>query len=136
MAEQFEAHKALVAKAVTLFPNDTVMRALALMQRYGLDWLPVVDESRGELIGDVTAEDLRKVWEHSPLACMSEILSLKSLQEDDDGTSWSPRVTLVSPLVDMYRTSKKWKQLLRARKGAARRSRGLLMESLLRELEP
>ncbi len=61
------------------------------------------------LIGDVTAEDLRKVWEHSPLAFMSEILSLKSLQEDDDGTSWRPRVSLVSPLVDVYRTSKRWK---------------------------
>lgn len=110
MAEQFEARRALVARAVTLFPSDTVVRAMALMQRYGLDRLPVVDESRGELLGDVTAEDLRRVWEHAPLACMSEILSLKSLQEDGDGTSWRPRVTLISPLVDVYQTSKRWKQ--------------------------
>jgi predicted transcriptional regulator len=110
MAAQFEARKALVAKAVTLFPNDTVMRALALMKRYGLARLPVVDETKGELIGDVTAEDLQQVWEHSPLACMSEILSLKSLQEGEDGNSWRPRVTLISPLVDVYQTSKRWKQ--------------------------
>ncbi|QSQ20697.1 CBS domain-containing protein [Pyxidicoccus parkwayensis] len=110
MAEQYEARRALVARAVTVFPNDTVVRALALMKRYGLDRLPVVDEARGELLGNVTAEDLRRVWEHSPLACMSEILSLKSLQAGEDGTSWRPRVTLVSPLVDVYQTSKRWKQ--------------------------
>ena len=110
MAAQSEVRKAMVAKAVTLFPNDTVVRALTLMKRYGLERLPVVDEKHGERIGDVTADDLRQVWEHSPLACMSEILSLKSLQEGEDGTTWRPRVSLISPLVDVYQTSKRWKQ--------------------------
>lgn len=110
MAAQSEVREAFVAKAVTLFPNDTVMKALSLMKRYGLSRLPVVDEVRGERIGDVTAEDLQQVWEHSPLACMSEILSLKSLQEGEDGTSWRPRVRLISPLVDVYQTSKRWVQ--------------------------
>jgi predicted transcriptional regulator len=110
MAAQSEVRSALVAKAVTLFPNDTVVRALAVMKRYGLERIPVVDETRGELLGNVTTEDLRQVWEHSPLACMSEILSLKSLQEGEDGSSWRPRVTLISPLVDVYQTSKRWRQ--------------------------
>ena len=110
MTEQFEARRAVVAKAVTVFPKDTVVRALALMKRYGLSRLPVVDDARGELLGSVTAEELQKVWEHAPLACMSEILSLKSLQQGEDGNAWRPRVTLVSPLVDVYQTSKRWKQ--------------------------
>ncbi|MFP2930201.1 CBS domain-containing protein [Pyxidicoccus sp. 3LG] len=115
MTEQFEARRAAVAKAVTVFPNDTVVRALALMKRFGLSRLPVVDDAHGELLGSVTAEDLQQVWEHSPLACMSEILSLKSLQGgggdgDDEGSSWRPRVTLISPLVSVYQTSKRWVQ--------------------------
>ncbi len=110
MAEMSEVRKAAVAKAVTLFPNDTVVRALALMKRYGVSRLAVVDDKHGELIGDVTAAELQQVWEHSPLACMSEILSLKSLQETEDGNSWRPRVTLISPLVDVYQTSKRWVQ--------------------------
>ncbi|MCP3136233.1 CBS domain-containing protein [Pyxidicoccus xibeiensis] len=115
MAEQQEARSELVAKAVTVFPNDTVVRALTLMKRYGLSRLPVVDDTHGELLGSVTSDDLRKVWEHSPLACMSEILSLKSLQggnggDDDEGSSWRPRVTLISPLISVYQTSKRWVQ--------------------------
>ncbi len=110
MAGQSTVRKAFLAKAVTLFPNDTVVRALSVMKRYGLSRLPVVDEVHGERIGDVTADDLQQVWEHSPLACMSEILSLKSLQGEEDGTSWRPRVSLISPLVDVYQTSKRWVQ--------------------------
>ena len=112
MTEQSVGQTDVVAKAVTLFPKDTVVRALSLMQRYGLGRLPVVDETHGELIGDVTADDLARVWEHAPLACMSEILSLKSLQGEglDETLQWGPRITLVSPLVEVYQTSKRWMQ--------------------------
>ncbi|NOJ77957.1 CBS domain-containing protein [Myxococcus xanthus] len=112
MTELYVEREDTVAKAVTLFPRDTVVRALSLMQRYGLSRLPVVDDVHGELIGDVTADDLTRVWQHAPLACMSEILSLKSLRVEDleDTTRWGPRLTLVSPLVDVYQTSKRWVQ--------------------------
>lgn len=112
MTELYVEREDRVAKAVTLFPKDTVVRALSLMQRYGLSRLPVVDDVHGELIGDVTADDLTRVWQHAPLACMSEILSLKSLRDEDqeDATRWGPRITLVSPLVNAYQTSKRWVQ--------------------------
>ncbi|WP_426756682.1 CBS domain-containing protein [Myxococcus sp. Y35] len=112
MMEQDTERRDVVAKAVTLFPRDTVVRALSLMQRYGVCRLPVVDETHGELIGDVTEDDLTRVWQLAPLACMSEILSLKSLRAEDlvDATRWGPRIALVSPLVDVYQTSKRWVQ--------------------------
>ncbi len=112
MTERRTEHEDAVARAVTLFPRDTVMRALSLMQRYGLGRLPVVDETDGELLGDVTADDLTQVWRYAPLACMSEILSLKTLRNEEleEAPRWGPRITLVSPLVDVYQTSKRWVQ--------------------------
>ncbi|MET0404717.1 MAG: CBS domain-containing protein, partial [Cystobacter sp.] len=64
-----------VSKATTLFGGDTIVAALRVMRELGVNQLPVVDEERGELLGEITSEELSQWWKVSPLASMEEILS-------------------------------------------------------------
>ena len=59
---------------MTLFKSDTVLAALRVTQRYGLRQLPVVDESTGEWLGDITEEELYRLWATAPLEQMADIL--------------------------------------------------------------
>ena len=68
----------LISQAVSLFPRDTVLCALQVMQRYGLTRLPVVDELHGELLGHVSEEELYRLWAGAPLARMSELLNVRA----------------------------------------------------------
>ncbi|MGZ3457758.1 MAG: CBS domain-containing protein [Archangium sp.] len=63
---------------ITLYPRDTVMRALEVMHRYGVHLLPVVDERHGELLGHVTEEELHRLGSTLPLARMSELLTARA----------------------------------------------------------
>ncbi len=78
MSQSSTESEALISQAVSLFPRDTVLTALSVMQRYGLTRLPVVDELKGELLGHVHEEELYRVWAGAPLARMSELLSVRS----------------------------------------------------------
>lgn len=82
--------QALISRALTLFPSDTVLSALQMMGRHGLSVLPVVDEVRGELLGEVTEAELRRLWPRLPLARMAEILTAKVLaaEEEMTGARW------------------------------------------------
>ncbi|MBN1208907.1 MAG: hypothetical protein JXB05_28875 [Myxococcaceae bacterium] len=71
-------NESIVSRAVTLFPSDTVLAGLQLMQRYGLGVLPVVDEACGELLGEVTEEELCCVASRLPLLRLSEVLAAKA----------------------------------------------------------
>ncbi|XXF81691.1 CBS domain-containing protein [Myxococcaceae bacterium GXIMD 01537] len=86
---------ALISRALTLFPSDTVLAALQLMHRYGLSVLPVVDEARGELLGEVTEGELRRLWPRLPLARMAEILTAKVLAQEEEmtGGRWAEDLT-------------------------------------------
>jgi CBS-domain-containing membrane protein len=64
--------------SLTLYPRDTVLRALEVMHRYGVHQLAVVDERHGELLGTVTEEELHRIWHTLPLARMREILSARA----------------------------------------------------------
>ncbi|WP_370459156.1 CBS domain-containing protein [Aggregicoccus sp. 17bor-14] len=74
----------LISQAVSLFPRDTVLTALRVMQRYGLTRLPVVDEQHGELLGHVSEEELYRVWAGAPLARMSELLNVRASAFEPD----------------------------------------------------
>lgn len=78
MSQSCTESEALISQAVSLFPRDTVLTALRVMQRYGLTRLPVVDEHRGELIGHVNEEELYRLWAGAPLARMSELLNVRA----------------------------------------------------------
>ena len=78
MAECGIRRESLVAEAITLFPSDTVLAALQVMHRYGLSVLPVVDEERGELVGQVTEAGLCRVAARLPLIGISEVLTAKA----------------------------------------------------------
>lgn len=67
--------QALVAEAVVLFPEDTVSGALRLMREHGVHLLPVVDGKRGDLLGNVTAEELLTSWKHVSQCSMAEVLA-------------------------------------------------------------
>lgn len=71
--------ESLVARAITLFPSDTVLAALQVMQRYGLAVLPVVEETRGELVGEVTEAELCRVASRFPLIGIAEVLTAKAV---------------------------------------------------------
>ena len=71
--------ESLVARAITLFPSDTVLSALQVMQRYGLSVLPVVEEERGELVGEVTEAELCRLASRFPLIGIAEVLTAKAV---------------------------------------------------------
>lgn len=106
-----EAEGREVAQAVTLFAEDTVLSALGLMQRHGLSRLPVVDDERGELLGEVTEGELRRLWKVAPLLCMSEVLTARAAlwNDEGEGSSWRPKIVLVSPLQEVFKAHR-WKQ--------------------------
>jgi CBS domain-containing protein len=82
--------ESLISSAITLFPSDTVLSALQVMSRYGLGVLPVVDEARGELLGEVSEDELRRLYARLPLARMAEILTVKVLSQEEEitGARW------------------------------------------------
>ena len=75
-----------ICRAITLFPSDTVLAALQVMQRYGLAVLPVVDDARGELLGEVTEAELWRVASRLPLIPMAEVLTAKVLAGEEGMT--------------------------------------------------
>ena len=70
--------ESIVSRAVTLFPSDTVLAGLQLMHRHGLAVLPVVDEERGELMGEVTEGEVCRVGSRLPLMRLAEVLTVKA----------------------------------------------------------
>ncbi|WP_257448724.1 CBS domain-containing protein [Archangium lipolyticum] len=97
--------EARVVGAVMLFAQDTVVAALRVMQQYGVRQLPVVDEVRGELLGEITDEQLRRMWTVAPLASMAEILSV--LQEGSPADS-RVQVVELAPLMAFPGTPNRW----------------------------
>lgn len=97
-----------VSRAATLFAGDTIVAALRVMQELGVRRLPVVDEERGEFLGEITEEDLRRLWRISPLASMEEILSgqLETVPENDP--AGRPHLKHVAPLVDVHAAHGRW----------------------------
>jgi CBS domain-containing protein len=71
--------EALISGAITLFPSDSVLAALQVMHQHGLAVLPVVDEERGELLGEVTEGELCRVASRLPLIPLAEVLTAKAL---------------------------------------------------------
>ncbi len=71
-------NESIISRAITLFPSDTVLSGLQLMHRYGLAVLSVVDEERGELLGEVTEAELCRVASRLPLLRISEVLTVKA----------------------------------------------------------
>lgn len=91
--------EALISRAITLFPSDTVLVALRAMHQYGLAVLPVVDEERGELIGEVTETELCRVASRLPLLAIAEVLTAKALGGEEGMTEEAdplPEVALAS----------------------------------------
>ncbi|EPX59415.1 hypothetical protein D187_002905 [Cystobacter fuscus DSM 2262] len=97
-----------VSRATTLFAGDTIVAALRVMQELGVRRLPVVDEEHGELLGEITEEELRRLWRISPLASMEEILSgqLETVQENDP--AGRPHLKHAAPLVDFHAAHGRW----------------------------
>ena len=79
MAKCSTRSEALICRAVTLFPSDSVLAALQVMHQYGLAVLPVVEEERGELLGEVTEAELCRVASRLPLILIAEVLTAKAL---------------------------------------------------------
>ena len=86
MAKCSIRNESLISRAITLFPSDTVLAALQVMQRYGLAVLPVVEEVRGELIGEVTEAELCRVASRLPLLPIAEVLTAKALAGEEGMT--------------------------------------------------
>ncbi len=98
--------EARVAGAVMLFAQDTVVAALRVMQQYGVRQLPVVDEMHGELLGEVTDEELRRMWAVAPLASMAEILSVLQEGSPEDSPT---QVVELAPLVNILGVPNRWR---------------------------
>jgi CBS domain-containing protein len=78
--------QSLVSRAVTLFPEDTVLSALQVMHHHGVHVLPVVDGRDGELLGEVTEGELQRLSAFAPLARLAEILTAKALAGTEEKT--------------------------------------------------
>lgn len=81
-----KTNESLISRAITLFPSDTVLAALQVMQRYGLAVLPVVDEECGELIGEVSEGELCRVASRLPLLPIAEVLTAKATAREEGMT--------------------------------------------------
>lgn len=86
VAQCSKTNESLISRAITLFPSDTVLAALQLMQRYGLAVLPVVDEECGELMGEVTEGELCRVASRLPLLAIAEVLTAKAVAREEGMT--------------------------------------------------
>ncbi|RKG77317.1 CBS domain-containing protein [Corallococcus terminator] len=75
-----------VSRALTLFPEDTVLGALQQMYRHGVQVLPVVEGRGGDLLGEVTEDELHRVARRRPLARLAEILTVKALAAPEETT--------------------------------------------------
>ena len=97
-----------VSRATTLFAGDTIVAALRMMQELGVRQLPVVDEEQGEFIGEVTEEELRRLWKVSPLASMEEILSGLFDVTPENKSVERPQVQETAPLVNFFGKPGPW----------------------------
>jgi CBS domain-containing protein len=95
MARRTVESQVVAIPDITLYPRDTVMRALEVMHRYGVHLLPVVDERHGEILGHVTEEELHRIWSTLPLARMSEILTARANIASEGIAGERPRIVLV-----------------------------------------
>jgi predicted transcriptional regulator len=86
VAKCTKKNESLISRAITLFPSDTVLAALQVMQKYGLAVLPVVDEQCGELMGEVTEDELCRVASRLPLIAIAEVLTAKAVAGEEGMT--------------------------------------------------
>ena len=99
--------ESLVARAITLFPSDTVLAALQVMQRYGLAVLPVVEEERGELVGEVTEAELCRVASRFPLIGIAEVLTAKAVGAGEGMTGRAPG-RVAAPIPGASESPSRW----------------------------
>ena len=63
----------------------------------------------GRWLGDVDEDELRRLWEVAPLACMSEVLTVRAaMEEAQAGSTWRPRVVLETPLQQVLQVAQRW----------------------------
>ncbi len=74
----------MIVKPVTVSPNQTISEAEALMRKYKISGLPVVDES-GKLLGIITNRDIRFVKDFSKK--ISEVMTKENLITVPVGTT-------------------------------------------------
>ncbi len=79
VAKCVKREQSLISRAITLFPGDTVLASLQVMHQHRLAMLPVVDEDRGELLGEVTEEELCRIASRLPLIRLAEVLTAKAM---------------------------------------------------------
>ena len=103
MAECGIRNESFVARAITLFPSDTVLAALQVMHQHGLTVLPVVDEERGELIAEVTEAELCRVAARLPLIGIAEVLTAKAMGAGEGMTGQAVRPVNPAP-----RSASRW----------------------------
>lgn len=69
-----EQAEQLISQAVTLFAKDTVFAGLGVMQEHRLGRVAVVREESGELLGEVSVEDLYRAWSTDPFMSVGEVV--------------------------------------------------------------
>lgn len=70
-----EQAEELISQAVTLFAQDTVFAAVGVMQQHRLGRVAVVQEESGQLLGEVTVEDLYRAWTTDPFMTVGQVVS-------------------------------------------------------------
>src|SRR4051794_35816305 len=74
----------MILKPITLRPNDTVREATALMQRFRISGVPIVDDSE-KLVGIITNRDLQ--FERNLDRPLSEAMTCEGLVTAREGTT-------------------------------------------------
>ena len=70
-----EQAEALISQAVTLFSQDTVFTGLGVMQEHRLGRVAVVQEETGQLLGEVTVEELYRAWSSDPFMSVGQVVT-------------------------------------------------------------
>ena len=74
----------MIVKPVTVFPDQTIAEAEALMRKYKISGLPVTDEN-GKLLGIITNRDIRFVKDYSKK--IKEVMTKENLKTVPVGTT-------------------------------------------------
>ncbi len=70
-----EVVEELVSQAVTLFVEDTVFTGLGVMQQHRLGRVAVVHAGSGELMGEISVEQLYRAWATDPFMTVGQVLT-------------------------------------------------------------
>ncbi|HEX8703179.1 MAG TPA: CBS domain-containing protein [Myxococcaceae bacterium] len=72
---------------VTVLPTDTLVRALKVMERHGVQLLPVTEKKTGRMLGLISEAHILQAWTEDPLQPVAGVMAACGMpggEEEED----------------------------------------------------